>query len=79
MGEYGLSIAASHGAYTVDVFDDTDFNTSYAAMRGRYTYYRAEINQCDGTHPNYLGYTTYYLPLESKTLSKIFGNALIEG
>ena len=79
MGEYGLSIAASHGAYTVDVFDDTDFNTSYAAMRDRYTYYRAEINQCDGTHPNYLGYTTYYLPLESKTLSKIFGNALIEG
>jgi hypothetical protein len=48
-------------------------------MRDRYTYYRAAIDQCDGTHPNYLGYTTYYLPLESKTLSKIFGNALIEG
>ena len=77
MGEYGLNIAKSHGAYTVDVFSDTLFNTSYAEMRDRYTMYRTEIGRCDVTHPTYLGYSTYYLPLESKALSSIFGNVII--
>lgn len=77
MGEYGVMIARSYGASAVDVFSSTDFNTSKAAIRERYTVYRSELGRCDGTHPTYLGYTTYYMPLVADQLDSIFRDCLI--
>lgn len=71
MGEYGLRIARNYRAYTVDLFTNTTFNTSNAALRDRYTMYRTELGRHDGTHPTYLGYTTYYLPLFSQQLTAL--------
>lgn len=68
MGEYGLSIAQKWGAYTVDIYSDTDFNTENDAHRIRYTMYKPALGDYDGIHPTALGYVTYYIPLFSDKL-----------
>lgn len=71
LGEYGLKIANKYYAHTVDIYTDTDLDTEDPVMRDRYTMYRSDLGRCDGIHPNALGYTTYYLPLETKMILSI--------
>lgn len=71
LGEYGLKIANKYYANTVDIYSGTDLNTEIPSMRDRYTMYRSDLGRSDGIHPNALGYTTYYLPLETRMFLSI--------
>ena len=71
LGEYGLMIAKRYNAHTVDIYTDTVLNTEIPEMRDRYTMYRDDLERSDGIHPDWLGYTTYYLPLENKAILSI--------
>lgn len=71
LGEYGLLIANKYYAHTVDIYADTGLDTEIPQQRDRYTMYRSDLGRSDGIHPNYLGYTTYYLPLETNAILSI--------
>lgn len=71
LGEYGLMIAKKYNAHTVDIYTDTDLNTEIPEMRDRYTMHRDDLERSDGIHPDWLGYTTYYMPLENKAILEI--------
>ena len=71
LGEYGLRIAEKYGARIVDIYTDTDLDTEIPEMRDRYTMYRSDLTRSDGIHPNWLGYTSYYLPLETEAILSI--------
>ena len=62
-GEYALKIAEKWGASTVDIYEDTDFNTEDQTIRDRYTFFKEEIQRADSIHPTAEGYAKYYLPL----------------
>jgi len=60
-GEKAKEICKKWGIPIVDLFEEGGLNTNILEMKNTYT------NNADGTHPNELGYLTYYVPqIENK-------------
>ncbi len=72
-GERGLAAARKWGADTVDLYTESGLNTEDDVQRNRFTYLSPSRDyQCDGVHPNAVGYAKYYLPLITEAVADHF-------
>ena len=65
LGELALEMCRKWSIPYVDIYSEGGLNTHFVGTRGLYT-----LSETDGTHPNQLGYETFYVPpIESKMKS----------
>lgn len=65
-GNLALDICEKWEIDTVDIFNDTEFNTHDEEMKSIYTVHTNSCKNGDSIHPNKLGYYKFYIPLVSE-------------
>ena len=68
-GERAVEICKKWGVEVANIYTDTELNTFLPEHRDKYTFDSYNWGRGDCTHPNELGYETFYIPLiKSKIL-----------
>ena len=70
-GKKAIDICEKWKVDTVDIFDDTDFNTHDKDMRNKYTLHSKLCLNGDSVHPNRMGYYKYYIPLTATKAAEV--------
>ncbi len=70
-GKKALDICEKWKVDTVDIFNDTDFNTHNKDIKYRYTFHSKLCLRGDSVHPNRMGYYKYYIPLTATKAAEI--------